>query len=132
MNWSLVGSAIPINESFKFIFIESFEFTGSVVPIASQFMVRSEFYNGAPLIRFYFSNQPSQFLLTRSSLFFVRWADPFNDESVLYWCFITQIFYEMTHRPYILELYIINIFFLPLILPFIHTLYFFLLLKQIF
>ncbi|KAI3692922.1 hypothetical protein L6452_32747 [Arctium lappa] len=57
--------------------LESFEFTGSIVPIASYFMVRSQFYNGAI--------------------------------HLTYWNYISSIFF----------------FFLSLILPFIHTLYFF-------
>ncbi|MFS7975325.1 hypothetical protein Hanom_Chr10g00879251 [Helianthus anomalus] len=54
--------------------LKSFEFIGSIVPIASYLMIH-------------------------------LMMNP-------YWCFITQIFSEMTHRPYILELYIINILFL--------------------
>lgn len=54
------------------------------------------------------------------------------DESVLMLYYTA--FYEITHRPYILEFYIIDIFSLSLILPFIHSflLYFAFQLKIIF
>lgn len=61
-----------------------------------------------------------------SKLFiFVRWADPFNvnDESVLMLYYTA--FSEMTHRPYILEFYIINILFLSFSHPSIYPYPFF-------
>lgn len=86
--------------------LKSFEFIGSIVPIASYLMVRSEFYNGAISS---WVNILSLYWL--EALYFL-----FDEQIHLmmnpYWCFITQIFSEMTHRPYILELYIINILFL--------------------
>lgn len=94
-----------MNHSNEFS-LESFEFTGSIVPIASYLMVRSELYNGAISS---WVNILSLYWL--EALYFL-----FDEQIRLmrnpYWCFITQIFSEMTHRPYILELYIINILFL--------------------
>lgn len=51
MDWSLLCSAILPNEPLGFVlffFLESYVFTGSVVPIASRLMIRSEFDNGVP------------------------------------------------------------------------------------
>lgn len=68
-------------------------------------MVRSEFYNGA--ISFWVNILSLYWLEALSFLFDEQIHLMMNP----YWCFITQIFSEMTHRPYILEfyIYIINI-----------------------
>lgn len=99
--------------------LESFEFTGSIVPIPSYLMVRSEFYNGA--------------ISSWVNILSLYWLEALYflfDERILlmmnpYWCFITQIFYEMTHRPYILEFYIIHILFLSFFHPSIYPYPFF-------
>ena len=99
--------------------LESFEFTGSIVPIPSYLMVRSEFYNGA--------------ISSWVNILSLYWLEALYflfDEQILlmmnpYWCFITQIFYEMTHRPYILEFYIIHILFLSFFHPSIYPYPFF-------
>lgn len=101
--------------------LESFEFTGSIVPIASYLMVRSEFYNGAisswvNILSLYWLE--ALYFLFDEQIHLMLMMNP-------YWCFITQLFSEMTHRPYILEFYIINILFLSFSHPSIYPYPFF-------
>lgn len=107
----LVPSAIPSNESVRFlIWIESFVFTGSVVPIAFRFMVRSKFYNGASLtliksfffwnflILFFFVESTFSVFLIRGSWFVYSNMQPYMDEFGILMLYYNT-FYEMTHRP---------------------------------
>jgi len=64
------------------------------------------------------------FIGSKLFIFFFRWADPFNDESVLmlyYTAFFLRWLIDLTYWNYISSIFF---FFLSLILPFIHTLYF--------
>lgn len=77
MDWSLVCSAILPNELLGFsffFFLESYVFIGSVVPIASRLMIRSEFYNEVPNDIFFLESILSVFidsgLLILISLFY--------------------------------------------------------------
>lgn len=85
--------------------LNSFEFTGSIVPIASYLMLRPEFYNGA------ISSWVNILSLYWLEALYFLFDEQIHWMMNPYWCFITQIFSEMTHRPYILELYISNIFY---------------------
>lgn len=90
-------------------FLESFTFTGFIVPIAFCLMVRSQFYNGALiLIKFIFESIFSVFIGLSLLVFFYEQIHLIMNESVLMLYYIA--FYEMTHKPYILEFYIVDIF----------------------
>lgn len=105
---------------------ESSVVTGSVVPIASQLMVRFEFYNGAfrgicswvNLLSLYWLQALDFFLGIDSSSLVMG-------ESVL--MLYNTVFYEMTQKPYIYwnGISLIFLFFLSLTLPFIYILFFF-------
>lgn len=118
MNLSMVCFAIPINESV----FNRFGFTGSIVPIASYLMVRSDFYNGAHNEICSWANFLSLYWL-EALIFFVLGTDSFYFLRIrinaLLHCFL---FYEMTHRPYILYgiFYHWFYFFLPFFHPSIY------------
>jgi len=98
---SWVPYAILPNSLLGFGFsIEYYVFAGSLVPIASGLMVRSLFYNGVLNQRLISS---SINLIINQSLRISLIMNP----SVL--MLYSTTFYEMTHRPYILESYIIDI-----------------------
>lgn len=82
-------------------------------------MVRSEFYNGA------ISSWVNILSLYWLEALYFLFDEQIHLMMNLYWCFITQLFSEMTHRPYILEFYIINILFLSFSHPSIYPYPFF-------
>lgn len=108
---------------------KSSAFTGSVVPIASRLMLRSEFYNGASHLICSWVNRLSLYWL-QALYFFLLFCEHINlflyELRVLMLYYI--VFYEIVYRPYIL--YIIGIislllfFSLSLTFPVIHILFF--------
>lgn len=102
--------------------IESSVFKGSVVPIASQLMVRFEFYNGA-LMKFVLESIFSVFIGSRLLIFFYEQIYLVMGESVLMRS--NTAFSEMTHKPYIYwnDWYINDILFLSFSHPsiYLHT-----------
>lgn len=117
----LVCSAIPPNEVLGFFSIKSYAVIGSVVPTTSPLMVRSESHNGAS--KKFLSESIFSVLLTRAALYycfkFVFLVSSYDFEfSVIFIILMLYhiAFYDVTHRPYILESYI---FLIP-ILSFYH------------
>lgn len=107
---------------------------GSIVPIASCLMVRSELYNGAlnsicswvNLLSLYWLEALDFFVLFL--ILFYEQIHLIMDESVLMLYYIDL--YEMIHRPYILKFYIIDTFF-SLSLTFLSTPFFYMLLHNL-
>ena len=81
-------------------------------------MIRSELYNGAPNEICFWVNLLSLYWLGALYLWFYPRICLIRDQSVLMLYYI--LFYEMTHRPYILESYIVDILFLSFSHPSIY------------